>query len=174
MEQYCPVLQVVGYQNSGKTTLMEILIQRCSKAGKRVATIKHHGHHTPQKQESNLKDSERHQQAGAEVTAVEGGGSLQIHIKNQSWSLDQMVSLYKSFSPDLILVEGFKKEAYPKVVLLRDEKDLSLLHEASDIICAITWEKELKVREVDYPIYHLDDAVSYSEFILKKLSDDDD
>ncbi|KMJ55521.1 molybdopterin-guanine dinucleotide biosynthesis protein B, partial [Bacillus sp. LL01] len=94
MEQYCPVLQVVGYQNSGKTTLMETLIQQCSALGKRVATIKHHGHHTPQKQESNLKDSERHQQAGAEITAVEGGGSLQIHIKNQSWPLDQMVSLY--------------------------------------------------------------------------------
>lgn len=38
------ILQIVGYQNSGKTTLMEKLIQALTYEGMKVATIKHHGH----------------------------------------------------------------------------------------------------------------------------------
>ncbi|MCL7749537.1 molybdopterin-guanine dinucleotide biosynthesis protein B [Halalkalibacter alkaliphilus] len=169
LEQYCPILQVVGYQNSGKTTLMEALIKRYSSAGLQVATIKHHGHASPQKNESELKDSERHQEAGAEITAVEGGGSLQIHIKNQTWSLEKMVKLYESFSPDIILVEGFKKEHYPKVVILRSEKDIELL-QASNIVCVITWEP-LPDYEQTFPTFHVDDTSKSIEYILQKLSD---
>ncbi|KHF39330.1 molybdopterin-guanine dinucleotide biosynthesis protein B [Halalkalibacter okhensis] len=170
LEQYCPILQVVGYQNSGKTTLMEALIKRCSESGLQVATIKHHGHTSPQRNESKLKDSERHMEAGADMTAVEGGGSLQLHIKNQTWSLEKMVKLYETFSPDILLVEGFKKEPYPKVVILRSEKDVDLLR-ASNIVCAITW-KSLPDDQQDFPIFHVNDTPKSIEYILQKLSDE--
>ncbi|WP_332693926.1 molybdopterin-guanine dinucleotide biosynthesis protein B [Halalkalibacter lacteus] len=171
LERYCPILQVVGYQNSGKTTLMEKLITKSADQGLHVASIKHHGHQVAQKNEIRVKDSQRHQQAGATITAVEGGGSLQIHSKNQSWSLEKLLKLYEHFSPDLIFVEGYKKEQYPKVVLLRGEKDVVLLHEVTNILCAITW-KPLSVTEVEFPIFDLEDSSSYVEFILQKLSDE--
>ncbi len=81
LEQYCPILQVVGYQNSGKTTLMEKLIKKSADSGLHIASIKHHGHGGALKNEIAEKDSERHQKAGSAITAVEGGGSLQIQIK---------------------------------------------------------------------------------------------
>lgn len=149
---------------------MENLIEKCTDQGWQVASIKHHGHNVAQKREGSLKDSQRHEQAGAFMTAVEGGGSLQIHIKNQEWSLAKLIQLYQSFSPDVILVEGFKKDNYPKVVLLRGEEDLKLLQEADEVLCAITW-KPLKVESLNYPIYNLLESDMYLEFILRKLSD---
>ena len=54
------VFQIVGYQNSGKTTLMEKVISGAAEKGVRVAYIKHHGHGGA----PDAKDSTRHQQAG--------------------------------------------------------------------------------------------------------------
>ncbi|MFC0470537.1 molybdopterin-guanine dinucleotide biosynthesis protein B [Halalkalibacter kiskunsagensis] len=152
---------------------MENLIKKSADQGWLVASIKHHGHSVAQKNEIEIKDSQRHQKAGATITAVEGGGSLQIHSKNQSWSLGKLLKLYEHFSPDIIFVEGFKKERYSKVVLLRDEKDIALLHEVSNILCAITW-KPLPVMKFGFPIFSLEDQASYVEFILQKLSDDNE
>lgn len=172
VEQYCRILQVVGYQNSGKTTLTEKLIKASADKGWKVASIKHHGHNIAQKREGLLKDTERHEQAGAFMTAVEGGGSLQVHIKNQPWSLPKLLTLYEPFSPDIILVEGFKKERYPKVVLLRGEEDINLLQEVDHILCAVTWQP-FTIDSLDYPIYNLTESDTYLEYILKKLSDND-
>ncbi|MDT8862383.1 molybdopterin-guanine dinucleotide biosynthesis protein B [Alkalihalobacillus sp. MEB130] len=173
MGQHRRILQVVGYQNSGKTTLVESLIRECSERGMRVATIKHHGHPTAQKQESHLKDSERHLAAGADITAVEGGGSLQIHIRNQTWSLDKLLQLYEPFPIDLILVEGFKHEHFPKVVLLRGPDDRELLSTLKNITCAIRWEN-FSLPEQRFPLYDIEDSASYIQYILQKLSDDDE
>lgn len=38
------ILQVVGYQNSGKTSFVSELTKQLSSAGRRVGVIKHHGH----------------------------------------------------------------------------------------------------------------------------------
>ena len=38
------ILQVVGYQNSGKTSFVSELTARLSATGLRVGVIKHHGH----------------------------------------------------------------------------------------------------------------------------------
>ena len=38
------ILQIVGYQNSGKTTLVEKIVHALAESEMKVATIKHHGH----------------------------------------------------------------------------------------------------------------------------------
>jgi molybdopterin-guanine dinucleotide biosynthesis protein B len=171
MEQHRRIIQVVGFQNSGKTTLMENLIKQCTLMGWQTASIKHHGHNKALKRENALKDSERHEQAGAFMTAVEGGGSLQLHIKQQTWDLQKLIQLYDQFSPDVILVEGFKKESYPKVVLIRGEEDLPLLDDVEQIVCVITWQP-LRIESALYPVYHLNESTAYLNYIIKKLSDD--
>jgi len=169
VERHRPILQVVGFQNSGKTTLAEKLIKTGIELGLDVATIKHHGHNTPQKPEAGLKDSERHRQAGAAITAVEGGGSLQLHIQKQSWSLDGILALYEQFSPDLIVVEGYKKAPYPKLVLLRGEEDLELVQELTNVWAVITWQR-LQLGPKPYPVFSLEEAdrqlASFIHFVL--------
>lgn len=44
MEKASSILQIVGYQNSGKTTLVEKMVHALTEREMKVATIKHHGH----------------------------------------------------------------------------------------------------------------------------------
>ncbi|MBJ6950209.1 molybdopterin-guanine dinucleotide biosynthesis protein MobB, partial [Vibrio cholerae] len=74
------------------------------------------------------KDSERHRKAGAIVSSVEGAGLLSLSSLREKWSLQEIIRLYEFFEVDTILIEGYKKESYPKVVLLRSAEDIELLH----------------------------------------------
>jgi molybdopterin-guanine dinucleotide biosynthesis adapter protein len=159
------VFQIVGYQNSGKTTLMEKVIQAAVKQGRRVASIKHHGHGgVPDGQ----KDSERHQQAGAMLAGVEGDGILQLAIARDRWLLQDIIALYRPFSVDCIFVEGYKKEPYPKAVLIRDEKDLPLL-KLENIQCVISWI-DLPESQMVYPVFRLEQDEAYVALILQKAT----
>lgn len=154
------IFQVVGYQNSGKTTLVEKLIAHAAAKDLRIASIKHHGHGgTP-----DTKDSTRHQQAGAIISGVEGGGALHLHIQREEWKLDDILQLYQLFSVDLILIEGYKLETHPKVVLIRTEDDLSLL-ELENIQCVISWINVEKWTAQPYPIFHINEETDYLNFL---------
>ncbi len=49
---------------------------------------------------------------------------------------------------DTILIEGYKKENYPKVVLLRSAEDAELLHKVENIVAVITWyDVPVNIRE---------------------------
>ncbi|WP_376711888.1 molybdopterin-guanine dinucleotide biosynthesis protein B, partial [Bacillus paralicheniformis] len=63
-------MQIVGYQISGKTTLVEKIVHALAEREKKVATIKHHGHGGFPEVAQN--DSEKHRKAGAVVSSVEG------------------------------------------------------------------------------------------------------
>ncbi|MFC0270737.1 molybdopterin-guanine dinucleotide biosynthesis protein B [Metabacillus herbersteinensis] len=132
------ILQIVGYQNSGKTTFLENLIAAAASKGLEVGTIKHHGHDGQPALADAGKDTGKHRSSGAKVTTVEGQGLFNLTAINKSWSLQEIVKLYEFFALDLILIEGFKKEAYSKVVFIRSEEDLVLLKTVTNIKCLIT------------------------------------
>ncbi|MGP7816708.1 molybdopterin-guanine dinucleotide biosynthesis protein B [Niallia sp. 01092] len=115
------IVQFVGYQNSGKTTAMEWTIQALTEKGIRVVALKHHGHGgTPS---SYLKDSTKHRKAGALASVVEGEGILQLEMAKQEWSFEKVQQLLSFLDYDVLLVEGYKKERFPKVVFLRSEEE---------------------------------------------------
>ncbi|WP_107838701.1 molybdopterin-guanine dinucleotide biosynthesis protein B [Metasolibacillus meyeri] len=162
------ILQIVGYQNSGKTTLLERLIACATKQGVRVATIKHHGHGgVPQNDQT--KDSARHAEAGARITAVEGAGMLRLSIQQERWKLDDIVALYNIFPIDWLLIEGYKNEHYPKVVLLRTETDEILLQQLSNIVCVIYWHVQ---PTTDYPAFSIDETAQYLDFLMTEMRKD--
>ncbi|MDQ0162991.1 molybdopterin-guanine dinucleotide biosynthesis protein B [Bacillus alveayuensis] len=131
------ILQVVGYQNSGKTTLIEKLVREFTNRGVKVGTLKHHGHGG--KPELPKKDSTRHWEAGALVSAVEGDGTLFLTAAtHNSCNLSKLIELYRHFEIDLLLIEGFKNSPYPKIVCIRDECDLHLL-QLQNVVASISW-----------------------------------
>lgn len=166
--QHRKILQIVGYQNSGKTTLMESLIRQATSADLSVGTIKHHGHGGVPALD-NLKDSARHEQAGASVTAVEGEGTLRMSIHQSNWQLADILAIYESFKMDLILIEGYKKEHYPKVVLLRTPEDKALLQKVTNIICIIYWPTYPLEKSLEYPAFSIHDKAGYMEFIMQEM-----
>ncbi|MGD7008219.1 molybdopterin-guanine dinucleotide biosynthesis protein B [Metabacillus sp. 84] len=136
MGKHCAILQVVGYQNSGKTRLMENLIARASGLGLNVGSLKHHGHGGAP--DLHGKDSSRHFEAGAAVSAAEGAGVLQLSARLEGSALEELIQFYSHFNLDVLFIEGYKHARYPKAVLIEKEEDLSLLDQLTGIICVIT------------------------------------
>jgi molybdopterin-guanine dinucleotide biosynthesis protein B len=156
------ILQVVGYQNSGKTTFVVEYIEAAVRQKLKVGTIKHHGHLEAIKMDDQRKDTGKHRQAGAQVTLVEGNGSLVLTSEKLSLSLSQMVTLYSQFQLDVIIVEGFKLAAYPKVVLVTSQADLLLLNDLLNISCVIArFQLPKEITERFQTFYHTKECIEW-------------
>ncbi|WP_142332170.1 molybdopterin-guanine dinucleotide biosynthesis protein B [Bacillus toyonensis] len=162
-----PIIQIVGYQNSGKTTLVEKVVHALAESEMKVATIKHHGHGGFP--EVAQKDSERHRKAGAVVSSVEGAGLLSLSSLREEWSLQEIIRLYEFFEVDTILIEGYKKENYPKVVLLRSAEDVELVHKVENVVAVITWyNAPVNLRE-EYKVFHITEEKLYIDWFLQTV-----
>lgn len=158
------ILQVVGYQNSGKTTLVSKMIERFNSNNSRIGTLKHHGHDGSPLGLDTEKDTFKHRTAGAAITGIEGKGLLQITSADENYlTLNRLLELYETFSLDLILVEGFKNEPFPKIVLLKAPQEVELLLNLSNIILLICWYDTLP--ECDIPVYSIQNESGYLDWI---------
>jgi molybdopterin-guanine dinucleotide biosynthesis protein MobB len=110
------ILGVVGLQNSGKTSLLEVVIPRVSKAGFKVATVKHIAHDDLHIDVAGT-DTSRHKKAGARLSvAVSDSESVYFHPRHHR--LEEVLERIEHIeAPDLILVEGFKGSDLPKIVI---------------------------------------------------------
>ncbi len=166
-----PVFQIVGYQDSGKTTLTVKLIERLSAKGLKAGTIKHHGHGgTPEAGDSG-KDTARHREAGAAAAVVEGGGFMNLSaVSENGWTPGDMLKIYEHLPVDVILIEGYKKEPFPKAVLLRTKDDIHLLEELENIKAVICWfDLQSLDIESEMPVFHISEEDRYLASILKEL-----
>ncbi|URM32064.1 molybdopterin-guanine dinucleotide biosynthesis protein B [Cytobacillus firmus] len=165
------ILQVSGYQNSGKTTLINKLISGLKENGLSVITIKHHGHGgKPETPEG--KDSTSHIESGAEASLVEGGGRLLLHAEKNSWSLEEQVRIVLQLQPDVVLIEGHKKASYSKVLLLRSNEDMHLLKELTNICAVISWDDNvIKPNDLNFeaPFFSIGDPKG-PEWIVEYLA----
>lgn len=159
-----PVLQVVGYQNSGKTTLITKMIKALQESHYRIGTIKHHGHDGSPLFDDTNKDTYKHRSSGAVVTGVSDKGRLQInHVAQNYLSLEKLLEIYRSFSLDFILIEGFKYDDFPKIVLLKTPQDEKLLNELRNIALIICWY--LPFPKCNIPIFSIMDETGYISWI---------
>jgi len=147
---------------------MEQLIKQATTEGLRVGTIKHHGHGGVPMIETS-KDSSRHELAGAVVTAVEGAGTLRMSIHQDSWQLADILTIYESLPLDIILIEGYKNEHYPKVVLLRTTQDQVLLQQVTNILCVIYWPSYPLNPSLTIPAFSIHEETQYMEFLLTEM-----
>ena len=136
------ILQFVGFQNSGKTTAMEWTIQELTAKGFSVIAVKHHGHGGFP--DPFVKDSTKYREAGAAASIVEGDGLLHLEITNPTrWNIGKIHKLISCLDYDLLLIEGYKHEHFPKVVFTRSEDDRDKLKFLDNIHSIIPFCKEL-------------------------------
>lgn len=118
-----PVCGFIGYSGSGKTTLIEKLLPILKKTFPKIAVIKSTHHHI--ELDKPGKDSFRYRQSGADsVVLATPGASLYWHKNEKPIEAETLSSIIDSLAPnnlDLILFEGFKTEAYPKIVVYRSD-----------------------------------------------------
>ncbi len=154
-----------GWSGSGKTTLIEQLIPRLVKRGLRVSLIKH-AHHTFDVDQAG-KDSYRHRHAGASEVLVTSSRRWALMHELRGGPEPSFEEQVKHFSPcDLLLVEGFKHMAIPKLEVWRAVTGEPLLHPNDKHIVAIASDAKVDTR---LPLLDLNDPAKISDFLVGHL-----
>lgn len=125
-------LHVVGFKNSGKTTLIARWVRLLKEQGLTVAVLKHHGHASPLDLPKSDTDTMQFFASGADVSVVAGGGAVQLHM-NEEPEFMRMKNIATIGKPNILLIEGYKEEQGDKVVLLRNEEDWERLRDLQGI-----------------------------------------
>jgi molybdopterin-guanine dinucleotide biosynthesis protein B len=148
------VIGLAGWSGSGKTTLVTRVIPALTARGLKVATVKHAHHEFDLDQPG--KDSWLHREAGAcEVAVVSSRRWAIMHELNGDAEPPLMEMLTKLSPVDLVIVEGFKRHAHPKLEVFRATVGKPLLHPEDDCIVAVATDAPLPQAQV--PVLMLDD-----------------
>lgn len=160
------VFGFAGWSGSGKTTLIEKLIPLFTGRGLRVSVLKQTHHDFDVDRPG--KDSYRHRTAGAgEVLLASARRWVLMHEVGGGREPTLEEHLRRLSPCDLVLVEGFKREAIPKLEVHRPGNGKPLLYPGDHHIIAVACDVAL-----DSPLPRLDlnrpEAVA--AFILKQLN----
>lgn len=154
-----PVILFVGTGKVGKTTFIEKLIPELVGRGYRVATIKHTVHQTTFDRPE--KDTARHIKAGSAATAIASPSEFVMMIPSGGgMSIDAMVR-HLGDNYDIVLAEGFKHEAGPKIEVHRREKGEALAGTLEGVVAVIT-DEPLKL---DVKQFSLEDFKKVADLI---------
>lgn len=156
------VISIVGRSQTGKTTLIEKLIPVFKQKGYRVGTIKH-SHHVFDIDKSG-KDSYRHKEAGADTVILASPGKIAMVKNDHSGNLENLVDYFKDM--DLLITEGYKREARPKIEVVRSARHSESLCRDDQNLVAIVTDVDLNI---DIPIFGFDDHKKLVEFIENKF-----
>jgi molybdopterin-guanine dinucleotide biosynthesis protein B len=159
-----PILQIVGYKNSGKTTLLCALVRKFRSEGVTVAAIKHDAHDFALDRPGT--DTRKMAEAGADFVAITSPRRT-AWTSSRPASLDELIGL--AAHADLVLVEGFKDAPHPKLVLLRGKDDLPLLGLAN-AAAAIIPASFPSPHDAGLPVFSRDDIDGIFAFVRSLLS----
>jgi len=160
------VIGLAGWSGSGKTTLLARVIPRLTARGLRVSTIKH-AHHAFDIDQPG-KDSHTHRMAGATEVLVSSANrfALMHELRGSGeWPLDAL--LEKLSQVDLVLVEGFKTQAHPKLEVYRTAVGKPALHPEDENIVAIASDAPL---EASVPVVALDDIEAVADILVERAA----
>jgi molybdopterin-guanine dinucleotide biosynthesis protein B len=112
------VIGFAGWSGAGKTTLIVRLIPELKRRGFSVSTIKHAHHNFDLDQPG--KDSYEHRAAGAEEVLVASARRIALMRELRGAPEPSLAELLRLLEPvDLVLIEGFKRDPYPKIEVFR-------------------------------------------------------
>lgn len=158
-----PAIAFIARSGTGKTTLVEALIGELTGRGRRVGALKHDAHRFEIDRPG--KDSRRFTEAGAEVMVLVSDETVAMVRKPaQPENLDSI--LQKWFNDlDLVLVEGYKTSALPKIEIQRAVLAQPLLsrgaHHDPHLIAVVSDVEQ----ELDVPVLPLDDPAQIADWL---------
>src|SRR3989337_3223425 len=163
-ETAVPVICFVGSSNSGKTTLIEKVIGLLAARGYDVATVKHT--HKNISMDAEGKDSWRHKAAGAKTVVLASPSQFAVvSDTDRELAIDDVIERFVT-GADILIVEGFKRDSYPKIEVSRNgsSQDLRCLNDPSIIAVATDKLQNLHIQSFD-----INDAEGITGFIEEKV-----
>ena len=159
------IFGLAGWSGSGKTTLLATLIPEFVARGLTVSSIKH-AHHEFDIDRPG-KDSWRHRQAGAREVMVASSRRWALMHELRDAPEPPLEELVAKLSPvDLLLVEGWKRHAHPKLEVHRLSLGKPLLYPEDPDIVAIASDEPIVA---PIPLLPVADAAAVADFILDHL-----
>ncbi len=163
------VLGITGRSGSGKTTLIEAMLPLLRAQGLTVNVIKHSHHRL--ELEPPGKDSARVRAAGAAEVMVASPYHYALIRSLSEPREPTLEALLARMSPaDLTLVEGFRREAIPRLEVYRPSLGKLAMYPEDRTIMAVASDVQLKI---DRPCLNLDrpqDVVAFLYEILGQPS----
>ncbi len=161
-----PIFGVVGWKNSGKTSLIAKLIANFTARGLEVAAVKHAHHAFDIDREG--KDSFLYREAGAKTIAIASAKRFAIMAELDGKPEPTLFDLVQYIEgADIVLVEGFKSEPHPKLEVRRTQaKDSKPLAPDDPSILAVA--ADFEVEGAGVPVFPLDGVEAIADFILPR------
>lgn len=157
-----PVVSLVGYSNSGKTTVMESLIRILKRRGYKVAAVKHAAHGYTMDPPGT--DSWHYVEAGADKVVVVGPESFTMHeFYQDKKSLQYILERIKDV--DIVLVEGFKGEPGPKIEIYRQDYSSNRINQGGNLVAIVS---DI-LMPGDLPCFYFNQLESLADLIIESL-----
>jgi len=163
------VFGFAGWSGSGKTTLIERLVPALVARGVVVSLVKHAHHEFDIDQPG--KDSWRHRHAGCtEVLVSSSVRYALMHELRGAPELTLAAALARLSPCDLVLVEGYKRAALPKLEVWRAEVGKPLLHGEDAGIVGIATDVPAQFAGGPLPVFGLDSTDAIATFVLARAT----
>ncbi len=157
------IIGITGRKDVGKTHYASLIIKLLVKKGLKVGSIKH-AHHDFDIDKPGT-DSFKHREAGSSQVIVSSSKRWAKIIENnnrEEKSLNELIEEFKDI--DIVVVEGFKKENHPKIVILGNGLEI-INREINNVIAFVS-------DELDYnniPVFKKNDTEGLVKFIINKI-----
>jgi molybdopterin-guanine dinucleotide biosynthesis protein B len=159
------VLGIIGWSGSGKTTLLTALIPCLRALGFSVSTLKH-AHHRFELDQPG-KDSFLHRQAGAQEVIVANDAQFALHREYVGPPLGLQALLARLAPVDLVLVEGFKHDPFPKIEVHRPSLGRASLWRETQVLAVAS---DAALDHCPHPVLRLDQPQVIADFIVTHLA----
>ncbi|MCU7797114.1 MAG: molybdopterin-guanine dinucleotide biosynthesis protein B [Candidatus Thiodiazotropha sp. (ex Myrtea spinifera)] len=166
-----PLIGFSAFSGTGKTTLLKKLLPILSDRGLRIVMIKH-AHHQFEIDHPR-KDSYELRKAGAVKTLVASRRRMALVTEfgedHPEPTLRETLAALDPDGVDLVLVEGFKREDFPKIELYRISLGKPLLCRQDPHIIAIASDTTLSDVPAELPRLNLNKPEDVAGFIQNYL-----
>ena len=169
-----PVLGFAAFSGTGKTTLLEQVIPLLKTAGIRLALVKH-SHHDFEMDKPG-KDSYRLRKAGAEQMLLSSRYRSAWIMEGDGETEPDLIRLLPRLDTDkldLVLVEGFRHQAFPKIEIHRSVLNKPLLCMQDENIIALVCDGPI-AQATALPLLPLNEPRVVADFVLQWLSEHTD